>query len=47
MKKSYQKPELKTRTIDLGVFGNYGGDDRGKVDPSPVNFLSELGLKMD
>ena len=24
-KKIYTKPELKTRTIELGVFGEYGG----------------------
>ncbi len=47
MKKSYKKPDLKTRKIALGVFGNYGGNDGGKVDPSPVNSLGDLSLYMD
>ena len=46
MKKTYAKPELKTRKIELGVFGEYGQNDR-RVDPSPVEVISELDLHME
>jgi hypothetical protein len=46
MKKTYRKPELKTRKIELGVFGDYG-QERGDVDPSPVEVISDLSLHME
>jgi len=46
MKKTYKKPELKTRKIELGVFGEYGRND-GRVDPSPVEVISDLSLHME
>lgn len=45
MKKIYRKPELKTRKIELGVFGEYGKDHR--VDPSPVEVIGDLNLHME
>ena len=51
MKKStYRKPELKTRKIDLGVFGDYGDSANGsgsKVVPSPVDIVRNLDLHME
>jgi len=48
MKKTYNKPELKFRKIELGVFGDYGGSN-GKtiVDPSPVPVINRLFLHME
>ncbi len=46
MKKSYKKPELKTRKIELGVFGDYGKNE-GRVDPSPVEVIGDLDLHME
>jgi len=47
MKKNYKKPELKTRKIELGVFGDYGNSEGGRVDPSPVNVIDDLNLRME
>lgn len=47
MKKNYRKPELKTRKIELGVFGDYGNDPSGRVDPSPVEIITDLDLHME
>lgn len=48
MKKNYKKPELKTRKIELGVFGDYGNNDNGhRVDPSPVDAIEDLNLRME
>ncbi len=46
MKKNYKKPELKTRKIELGVFGDYGKND-GRVNPSPVGVIDDLNLRME
>lgn len=46
MKKTYSKPELKTRKIELGVFGDYGRDN-GRIDPSPVDVISDLSMHME
>lgn len=46
MKKTYRKPELKTRKIELGVFGEYGQTDR-RVDPSPVDVINDLSFRME
>ena len=46
MKKTYSKPELKTRKIELGVFGDYG-QDNGRVDPSPVEVITDLNMHME
>jgi len=46
MKKVYTKPELKTRKIELGVFGEYG-DSGDNVDPSPVKVITDLDLHME
>ena len=48
MKKNYSKPELKTRKIELGVFGDYGRNNGGgPIDPSPVDVISDLHLRME
>ncbi len=47
MKKPYRKPELKTRKIELGVFGEYGGNGDRRVDPSPVEVIETLDLRME
>ncbi len=46
MKKTYSKPELKTRKIELGVFGNYGLKD-GRMESSPVRIISDLNMRME
>lgn len=45
-KKTYSKPELKTRKIELGVFGDYGKNGEN-VKPSSVTLVGELGLRME
>lgn len=52
-KKTYNKPELKTRKIELGVFGDYGdrnnggGSDGGGGNSRPVEVIDDLGLRME
>jgi hypothetical protein len=46
MKKTYSKPELKTRKIELGVFGNYPTKD-GRMDTSPVTIINDLNMHME
>jgi len=45
-KQAYNKPELKTQKIELGVFGDYG-TDRQDVKPIPVKVVEDLGLRME
>ena len=47
MKKSYRKPELKTRRLELGVFGDYSADRSGSDRPTPVSVLENLSLHME
>jgi hypothetical protein len=46
MCKEYLKPELRCETIELGVFGNYSGDDDGST-PRPVKVTNGFQLHMD
>jgi hypothetical protein len=49
-KKIYAKPELKTRKIELGVFGDYGNDvprRNIRTRPSPVDVIGKLDLHME
>ena len=46
MKKTYRKPELKTRKVEFGVFGDYGNGG-GNVDPSPVDRVGNLRIHME
>ena len=47
-KKSYRKPELKVRKIELGVFGEYGQtEDPINIDNSPVETIRDLDLRME
>ncbi len=50
-KKTYQKPELKTVRIELGVFGDYAdtgsGSHGGKDQPNPVDVVRHLDLHME
>lgn len=46
MKKSYRKPALKTRRLELGVFGDY--NDRGDRNaPTPISVIDDLNLRME
>ena len=51
MKKAYAKPALKTRKVELGVFGDYSSDKgpsgRGSTPPSPVDVIRDLNLHME
>ena len=47
-KKSYAKPELKTRKIALGVFGEYGSDGKGGGGKySAPDVVSKFALRME
>ncbi len=48
-KKSYLKPELKTRKIALGVFGDYGNNPKrgGGGQVSPTDVVRQLNIRMD
>lgn len=47
IKKSYRKPELKTRRLELGVFGDYSGDRSGNAVPAPVSVIRDMHLHME
>lgn len=48
MKKNYRKPELKTRRLVLGVFGDYSDrNGRDSVTPLPVSVTEVLNLHME
>ncbi len=47
MKKVYRKPELKTRVLELGVFGDYSHDGRNSTAPSPVSVIENLRIRME
>lgn len=49
MKKQYRKPVLKTRKMDLGVFGDYSDQGPGgrNSDQGPVRIIEDLNLKME
>jgi hypothetical protein len=47
MRKVYQAPVLRTRTLQLGVFGDYGqggGDDH---EPRPIRVVNGFELTLD
>ena len=49
-KKKYSRPELKTRTIELGVFGEYGGSGGGSgrgVDPHPIKIVNPYDFMIE
>lgn len=49
-KKCYRAPQLKTRKVELGVFGNYpkpGPGTQGNTNPYPVEVVRDLRLHMD
>ncbi len=49
-KKTYQKPELKSRKIELGVFGSYNDGKKINGDnttPIPVDVIRRLNLHME
>ncbi len=47
-KKSYVKPELKTRKIALGVFGEYGPDAKdGGGKYSAPGVVGKFNLRME
>jgi len=47
MKKNYSKPELKTRHLELGVFGDYSDDGRDRRKRPPVSVIDDLNLRME
>lgn len=54
MKKSYTKPQLVSRKVELGVFGDYGPNDRKgdgtgnhTVVPLPVRTLTNDDFRME
>lgn len=47
IKKSYRKPELKTRRLELGVFGDYSGIRGDTTPPSPLGVIRLLDLRME
>jgi hypothetical protein len=54
MKKSYAKPQLVSRKIELGVFGDYGSVDRKQdgrgghsVVPLPIRTLTNDDFRME
>lgn len=46
-KKSYRKPEVKTRKLELGVFGDYSDRGGDNSRPSPISIIDNLNLHMD
>ncbi len=48
-KKTYNKPELKTRKIELGVFGDYGNNNGNNKenDSGKTEIIGHLGLRME
>ncbi len=48
-KRKYTKPEVKSKTIKLGVFGDYNGSDTpdGNGQQPPVKILSDLEAFME
>ncbi len=47
VKKSYRKPELKTRRLELGVFGDYSDNRGGNAVPGPISVIRDLNLRME
>jgi hypothetical protein len=47
MKKAYRKPELKTRVLELGVFGDYSHAGRNSTKPAPVSVIENLRIRME
>lgn len=47
MKKNYRKPELKTRHLELGVFGDYSRDSGNGNGRSPISVIRDLNLRME
>ena len=48
-KRKYKKPEVKSKTIKLGVFGEYNGEPTpgGDGQQPPVKILSDLEAFME
>lgn len=46
-KKSYRKPEVKTRKLELGVFGDYSDNGGDNSRPNPISIIDNLKLHMD
>ncbi len=47
IKKSYRKPEVKTRKLELGVFGDYGSNGSDGSRPTPISIIDTLNLHQD
>ncbi len=47
MKKCYHKPELKTRILELGVFGDYRNGRRETTLPAPISVIENLNMHME
>lgn len=48
-KRKYHKPELKTKAIELGVFGEYGGGGipGGENNPRPVKITNPYDFTIE
>jgi len=46
-KKHYRKPEVKTRKLELGVFGDYGDGRGDNGPPAPISVIDKLDLRMN
>jgi len=48
-KKTYSKPQLKSRKIELGVFGDYTRDDTGdgRTLPAPLEIIRRMEIRME
>ena len=46
-KNEYTKPLLKSRKVELGVFGDYGDDGGGDDDPRPIKIIPYDNLHLE
>ncbi|MCB1182863.1 hypothetical protein KDM41_05475 [bacterium] len=49
-RKEYRRPELVSRRVQLGVFGDYseqGGPRRGNEGPLPMDVIRKLDIHME
>ncbi|MBK7769801.1 MAG: hypothetical protein IPI48_04490 [bacterium] len=47
MKKRYSKPELKTRRLELGVFGDYSNGRGSSTPVTPIAVIDNLRMHME
>lgn len=51
MRKQYDRPELRTQSVQLGIYGNYGGIDptgtEDKPRPRPFKLIKGFDFMAD